>query len=222
MEVWRSLMDGMAQLLNMLYQVTVKIGLPSYALAIVILTISIKMILYPLTKKQMQSMVIMQRLQPKITEIQDKWKKRDPKKAQELIMQLYKDNNASPMAGCLPLLIQMPILIALYRTLFGFTYINEAHAGFIWISSLSAKDPLMILPVLAAVTTFLQAKMTMTASDPTQRMMLYMMPLVIGWISLNLPSGMVLYWVVFNIVGMAQQYYINKQTLPLREGATGK
>jgi YidC/Oxa1 family membrane protein insertase len=138
---------------------------------------------------------------------------------QTMIMDLYKENNANPMSGCLPLLIQMPILIALYRSLYTFQYITVEHAGFIWIATLSTKDPYYILPVVAAVTTFLQSKMTMSTNDPTQRTMLYMMPLLIGWISISLPAGMVLYWCVFNLVGMAQQYIINRQVKPLREGA---
>jgi YidC/Oxa1 family membrane protein insertase len=170
----------------------------------------------------MQSMAVMQRLQPQIREIQDKWKKRDPKKMQQMIMDLYKENNANPMAGCLPLLIQMPILIALFRALYSFPYINEDHATFLWLMSLSDRDPYYLMPILAAATTYFQSKMTMSTADPTQRMMLYMMPLLIGWISSTVPAGMALYWVMFNIVGIVQQYQINKSITPLREGATGK
>ena len=227
MGIFTAMIQGMTDLLNFLYQATVSVGLPSYGLAIIFLTVLIKMILYPLTKKQMISMAVMKKLQPQIKEIQEKWKQRDPKKMSDMIMALYKENNANPLAGCLPLLIQMPILIALYRALFKFDYINPDHAGFIWIVSLSHPDPYYLLPLLAAGTTFLQSKMTMSESDQTQRMMLYMMPLMIGWISMKIPSGMALYWVMFNIVGIAQQYYINKRYLgdtinPLREGATGK
>jgi len=209
-------------LLNALYQVTVIIGVPSYGLAIIFLTILIKTVLYPLTKKQMQSMAVMQRLAPQVKEIQEKWKQRDPKKMQAMIMDLYKQNNANPLAGCLPLVIQMPILIVLFRTLLSFNYIDEQHASFFWIPSLSVPDPFWILPVLAALTTFLQSKMTMSMTDPTQRMMVIMMPLLIGWISINMPSGMVLYWAMFNVMGIGQQYYINRTVLPAKEGATGK
>ena len=228
LEIFRTLISGMVDLLNYLYQITDKIGFPSYGLAIIFLTILIKMILYPLTKKQMISMAVMKKLQPKVKEIQDKWKERDQKKMSEMIMALYKENNANPLSGCLPLLIQMPILIALYRALFNFEYINADHAGFFWITSLSVRDPYYLMPLLAAATTFLQSKMTISDSDQTQRMMLYMMPLLIGWISMSIPSGMALYWVMFNIVGITQQYYINKRyinnttTNPLREDAAGK
>ena len=227
LEIFNALIQGMTDLLNILYHVTVSIRIPSYGLAIIFLTVLIKMVLFPLTKKQMVSMAVMKKLQPKVKEIQDKWKERDPKKMSDMIMALYKENNANPLAGCLPLLIQMPILIALYRALFKFDYINPDHAGFFWIVSLSVPDPYYLLPLLAALTTYLQSKMTISESDQTQRMMLYMMPLMIGWISMKIPSGMALYWVMFNIVGIAQQYYINKRYLnvtikPLREGATGK
>jgi len=225
------MMRGMTDLLNYLYQVTVTIGFPSYGLAIILLTVLIKTILYPLTKKQMISMAVMKALQPRIKEIQDKWKERDPKKMSEMIMNLYKENNANPLAGCLPLLIQMPILIALYRALFNFDYINEAHAGFIWIASLSERDPFYLMPILAAVTTYFQSKMIMSENDQTQKMLLYMMPLFIGWISATIPSGMALYWVMFNLAGIGQQYYINRnylnkkiepKTEPKKEGTTEK
>ncbi|MDD2553683.1 MAG: YidC/Oxa1 family membrane protein insertase [Desulfotomaculaceae bacterium] len=212
----------MTWLLNNLYYLTSIVGLPSYALAIILLTILIKLILHPLTQKQMKSMVGMQQIQPKIKEIQDKWKEKDPQKMQAEIMKLYKEHNINPAAGCLPLLIQMPILIALYRSLFTFDYVNPAHATFFWLSNLTDRDPYFILPVLAAVSTYFQSKMTMTTSEPTQRMMLYTMPVFIGWISATVPAGLAMYWVVFNLAGIFQQYIINKQTLPLKGEVGGK
>jgi YidC/Oxa1 family membrane protein insertase len=220
--IFNSIVDGMTWLLNYLYYLTVSMGIPSYALAIIMLTVLIKMVLYPLTQKQMKSMIGMQQIQPKIKAIQDKWKGKDPKKMQEEIMLLYKEYNVNPMAGCLPLLIQMPILIALYRSLFTFPYANPAHATFFWLANLTDKDPLYILPVLAGVTTYIQSKMTVTGNDPTQKMMLYTMPVFIGWISATVPAGLALYWVVFNVVSSIQQYFINKQTLVIKGEADGK
>jgi len=211
----------MTALLNWLYGLTVTIGIPSYALAIILLTVLIKLILYPLSKKQMHSMVMMQKLAPEIKEIQEKYKNKDPQKMQQMIMELYKEHNVNPMAGCLPLLIQMPILIALYRALYKFPFVNEAHAHFFWVQSLSHKDPYYILPVLAAITTYLQSKLTSNTQDPTQKTMLYTMPLFIGWIAATVPAGLALYWVVFNVVGAIQQWFINKETLHLKEGVTG-
>lgn len=222
MGIFQSIVNGMTWLLNNLYYFTGSIGIPSYALAIILLTIVIKAALYPLTQKQMKSMLGMQQIQPKIKEIQEKWKNKDPKKMQEEIMKLYKEHNINPAAGCLPLLIQMPILIALYRSLFTFPYENPAHATFFWLQNLTDKDPLFILPVLAGVTTYLQSKMTTMSNDPTQKMMLYTMPVFIGWISATVPAGLALYWVVFNIASIIQQYFINKQNLPLKGEVGGK
>lgn len=220
MELFNSIVDGMTWLLNWLYQFTVNAGVPNYGIAIILLTVIIKMALYPLSHKQMKSMLAMQQLQPKIKEIQDKWKNKDPKKMQQMIMDLYKEHNVNPAAGCLPLLVQMPILIALYRSLFQFPYINEAHAKFIWVH-LSDKDPYFILPILAGATTYLQSKMTTSTSDPTQRMMLYTMPVFIAWISSTVPAGLALYWVVFNVVGSIQQYFINKSSMVVKGEAGG-
>jgi YidC/Oxa1 family membrane protein insertase len=123
--IFNAIVDGMTWLLNWLYQITGSFGLANYGIAIILLTVLIKVVLYPLTKKQMKSMLAMQQLQPKVKEIQDKWKDRDPEKMQQMIMDLYKENNVNPASGCLPLLVQMPILFALYRSLFDFPYIND-------------------------------------------------------------------------------------------------
>ncbi|MBE3587890.1 MAG: membrane protein insertase YidC [Thermoanaerobacteraceae bacterium] len=208
----------MAALLNWLYQFTQLIHLPNYGLAIVLLTVIIKMILYPLTVKQMRSMVAMQQLAPRVKEIQERYKNKDPQKMQQKIMELYKEHNVNPMSGCLPLLIQLPILIALYRALLHFNYADPLHARFFWIGSLSqVGDPLFILPVLAGITTYVQSRMTTNMTDPTQRIMLITMPLFIAWISSTVPAGLALYWVTFNAVGIVQQYFVNRHTRVLKE-----
>lgn len=227
MELFQALVNGMAWLLNWLYNLTATIGVPNYGLAIILLTVLIKMAMYPLSHKQMRSMLAMQQLQPKIKEIQDKYKAKDPQKMQQMIMEMYKEHNVNPMAGCLPLLVQMPILIALYRALFDFPFANEAHASFLWVKNLSIidrSDPAFyILPLLAGITTYIQSKMTMSAADPTQKMMLYTMPVFIAYIAYTVQPGLALYWVVFNVVGSLQQYLINKSTASIREGiADGK
>lgn len=218
-QVFQALVNGMTDLINILYNFTIAIHLPNYGLAIILLTILVKIVLYPLSIKQMRSMVLMQQLAPKVKEIQEKYKKKDPQKMQQKIMDLYQEHNVNPMSGCLPLIVQLPILFALYRALLQFTYPNPAHAGFLWISSLSqVGDHLYILPVLAGVTTYLQSKMTMTSNDPTQRIMLIGMPFFIAYICATVPAGLSLYWTVFNVAGMAQQYFINKQTVGIKEG----
>ncbi|ACV65030.1 60 kDa inner membrane insertion protein [Desulfofarcimen acetoxidans DSM 771] len=223
MGIFNSLVAGMSDFINMLYKLTDSIGIPNYGLAIILLTVIIKMLLYPLTKKQMLSMRSMQQLQPKIKELQNKYKGKDQQQImQQKTMELYKEHNINPMAGCLPLLIQMPILIALYRALYNFKYLNTAHANFLWVPNLSNVDPWVILPILAGASTYLQSKLTTTTSDPTQQIMLYTMPLFIGYISYKMPAGLALYWVVFNLVGAIQQYYINKHDVGLEGGVVGK
>lgn len=217
-QTFQILVDGMTYLLNILYVFTAMIHLPNYGLAIILLTVVVKIALYPLSLKQMRSMVVMQHLAPKVKEIQEKYKTKDPQKMQKRVMELYQEHNVNPMSGCLPMLIQLPILLALYRALLKFSYPDPAHAGFLWISNLSQRgDYLYILPVLAGVTTYLQSRMTMTTNDPTQRMMLITMPVFIAWICTTVPAGLSLYWVAFNVVGIIQQYFVNKQTAGIKE-----
>ncbi|WP_418791244.1 YidC/Oxa1 family membrane protein insertase [Phosphitispora sp. TUW77] len=205
--------NGMKEVLNFFYDITIWLNIPSYGLAIIFLTVTIKMLLYPLSVKQMRSMKITQHLQPKIKEAQEKYKN-DPQKAQAAVMEIYKQYGASPLTGCLPLLIQMPILIALYQALYKFDFPVKAHAAFLWITNLKEPDPLYLMPILAAVTTFVMQRMTTNLKDPTQRTMLFGMPLFIGFITYKFPAGLGLYWVMTNIVGAAQQYFINRQPLP--------
>lgn len=217
MSWFNDLVKGMAWLINFFYGLTQTVGVPSYGLAIILFTIVIKTVLYPLTVKQMRSLKMTQLLQPKVKEIQDKYSK-DQQKAQQLIMELYKENGANPLAGCLPILLQMPIFIALFNALRDFKYINPEHAQFLWIPTLSHKDPYFILPILAAAATFTQQKLSTTnPQDPTQKSMLYVMPVMFGWFASTVPAGLALYWVIFSVVGTVQQYFINKQPVALKE-----
>src|SRR5690554_3714709 len=136
----------MVALINWLYGITVTLGIPSYAIAIVLLTILIKLVLYPLTRVQMRSMLQMQLLQPELQAIQKKYAK-DKEMLQKKMMELYKESKVNPMAGCLLLLAQMPFLIALYRALLDFEYADPAHA-MIFTIELSKTDSTYILPVL--------------------------------------------------------------------------
>lgn len=220
----------MVTLINWLYDVTVLFGVPSYAVAIILLTVLIKMVLYPLTRIQMRSMMQMQLIQPEMQALQKRYAN-DKQKLQAKMMELYKERKVNPMAGCLLLLAQMPFLIALYRALWDFPYAHPEHAGFFWLDTLSKPDHLFILPVLAAVTTYFQSRMTMAPTSATgednpaaqtQKMMLYMMPVFIGWIASRFAAGLSVYWVTFNLMGIAQQYFINKQLLPARQAALAK
>lgn len=222
--LWQALVNLIAGILRFFYELTVSIGFPSYAVAIIILTLVIKLILYPLTHRQMHSMKKMQGIQPKIQEIQLKYKN-NPEIANQLIMEMYKENNVNPLAGCLPLLLQMPILYALFQTLQKFQY-SDIGAGFFWITHLKNPDPI-VLPIIVALTTFLQSKITTPAGAKTdgspassQKMMLYFMPLFIGWLSRSFPAGLSIYWIFSNTFGILQQMYINRQPA-IQKGEVG-
>ena len=190
--------------LQICYEFTSGLGFPNYVIAIVVLTILIKTLLLPLAVKQIRSMKAMQAIQPEIQKIQKKYRN-DPAMMRQEMGRLYKEHNASPMAGCLPLLIQMPFLIAMYYAIQGFSY-DPLHAGFLWIESLAAEDGTYILPVLSAASTFLVSWQTTPKDVPgNQKTMLFMMPLMIGWMSLHFPSGLVIYWVVSNVYQFFQQ-----------------
>lgn len=218
MGIWQSLVDGITWIINWMYGLTVSFNLGSYGLAIILFTIVLKIVLYPLTLKQMKSMFMMQQLGPKIKEIQDKYKGKDPQKMQQKIMEIYRENNVNPMAGCLPLLVQMPILIALFQALREFPYASQEDASFLWIENLSQiNNEFYLLALLCGVTTYFQSKLTTNTNDQTQKIMLYTMPLMIAYFATQVPAGLALYWVTFNILGIVQQFFVNKQTSALKE-----
>jgi len=193
-----------------MYGLTVAMGIPNYGLAIILMTILIKLALFPLTQKQLKSMRDMQAIQPKMKYIQEKYKD-DPTLMQQKMMELYKEHGVNPFGGCLPLLIQMPIFIAFYQSLYNFKFVVAAHASFLWIPNIGKPDPYFILAILAGLTTYLQQRVSMVDSkDPTQRTMLYFMPVFMAWIAYKMPAGLPLYWVVFNILGILQQLYVNQ------------
>jgi YidC/Oxa1 family membrane protein insertase len=189
--------------------------IPNYGWAIVLMTIIINMVLFPLKVKSFRSMQKMQRAMPEIKQIQAKYKKygmRDPRKQQEQqeIMAVWKREGVNPMGGCLPMLLQMPIWIGLYQMLNA--SIELRHAPWmLWIRDLSARDPYYILPVVMALTMWLMQKMTpTTATDPMQQRMMTLMPIMFGGMFVIIPisSGLVLYILTSNVVGIAQQWYL--------------
>ncbi|MHB1419276.1 MAG: YidC/Oxa1 family membrane protein insertase [Bacillota bacterium] len=228
-----SLSHLLASIIQYFYTLTVQLGIPSYGLAIIIFTIMIKVVLFPLTQKQMRALKKMQEIQPKIQDVQKKHKG-NPQKSQQAVMELYKEHGANPFGGCWPLLIQMPILFALFSTLKTF-FVNKENVGFLWITNLGATNASVpdaskyILPVLVAVSMFaqqyIQQKSTMAkVTDPsqstmqqTQKTMLYMMPLMLGYFSLNFPAGLSLYWVVYNIMATLEQFVINRKPSRMKE-----
>ncbi|MHB1405044.1 MAG: YidC/Oxa1 family membrane protein insertase [Desulfitobacteriaceae bacterium] len=210
------IVEWMTELLKWLYNLTSIVGLANYGVAIILLTIIIKTLIFPLTWKQMVSMRKTVDLQPKIKEIQKKFKDK-PQEANAKIMELYKENKVNPAGGCLPLVVQLPIFWALYSTLLHFPYGSAASANFLGYNLTQVygfTSPYhLTLPLLAAATTFFQTKVTSpnASQDPTQKMMLYIMPVFLGYISATVPSGLGLYWVTMNIVSILQQLIINKK-----------
>ena len=190
----------------------------NWGVSIIILTVVINAALLPLRIVSMKSALKMQKLQPQMKAIQERYKKypmRDPKR-QEMnaeISELYKREGVNPAGGCLPLIIQMPFLFAFYSMLAN--AIELRQAPFLWLHDLSSPDKLFIMPVVIVVSTYLMQKMTPSSGmDPKQQqMMTLMMPLMIGWFSFNLPSGLSVYWTVGNIIGIGQQYIMNRSGL---------
>lgn len=191
---------------------------PNWGWAIVVQTFIITIALLPLRITQMKSMLKMQRVAPQIKAIQEKYKKyslRDPRKAamNEEIGALYKKEGVNPAGGCLPMLIQLPFLIAYYRMLG--TALDLRHAHWLWIRDLSAADPYFILPILMVVSTLVAQRMTPQAGmDPAQqRMMNVMMPLFMGFIFFRLAAGLNLYYAISNLISVSQQAVMNRTKL---------
>jgi YidC/Oxa1 family membrane protein insertase len=181
----------------------------NYGIAIILLTLGIRILLFPLMHTSTVSMRKMAKVQPKVKEIQAKYKKKksDPQaraKMNQEMMALYKEEGVNPMAGCLPLLVQLPLLWALYKLFL--SAIELRHAPFIlWITDLSAKDPLYVTPVLMTATMWLQQRLAPQAGDPQQQRLMRMMPLIFGIMFLQFPSGLVLYWLANNVITIIQQ-----------------
>jgi len=177
--------------------------------AIVIFTILVKIVLFPLSYKGLMSMQKLKDLAPKMKEIREKYGK-DPAKMNQQMMALYKKHGANPMGGCLPMLLQIPIFFALYRVLLNADELQGAPwIG--WITDLSRPDPYFVLPILMGVTMYIQQKITPnTMTDPMQKKIFQWLPVIMTFFFLTFPSGLVLYWLVNNILTIAQQLYINR------------
>jgi YidC/Oxa1 family membrane protein insertase len=209
-------------IMNQIYRL-----IPNYGLAIIILTILIKVLLWPLGQKSYKSMEQMKRMQPLMAELREKYKD-DKKRINEEMMALYRTYKVNPLGGCLPMLAQIPVFFAFYRMLY--EAIELRHAPFFgWINDLSAPDRLFhfniqhipfmdppygipVLTIIMGLTMFIQQKMQPPMGDPTQAKMMLMMPIVFTVVFVNFSSGLVLYWLVNNIFSILQQYLIRKQT----------
>ena len=200
--------------------------LPNYGVVIIIITIIVKLLFWPLSNKSYQSMSQMKKLQPKMAELRAKYKN-DKKMMNQEIMNLYKLYKVNPLGGCLPMIFQIPVFFAFYKMLY--QAIELRHAPFfLWIDDLSEPDrlfsfdftiPMMtapygipVLTIIMGASMFLQQKMSPPPGDPTQAKMMMFMPIFFTFIFINFPSGLVLYWLVNNILSMGQQYYVTKKT----------
>ena len=199
--------------------------LPNYGIAIILLTICTKILLWPLGNKSYKSMSEMKKLQPLMTELREKHKG-DKQKMNKELMALYRTYKVNPMGGCLPMILQIPVFFALYRMLY--QAIELRHAPFLlWINDLSAPDRLFdfgfsipfmeppyglpVLTIIMGATMLLQQKMSPPPGDPTQAKMMMLMPVVFTFIFINFSSGLVLYWLVNNVLSISQQYYVQKK-----------
>jgi len=199
--------------------------IPNYGVAIIILTIVTKIVLWPLGNKSYKSMNEMKKIQPLMAELREKHKN-DKKQMNQELMALYKTYKINPMGGCLPMVLQIPVFFALYRMLY--QAIELRHTPFLlWINDLSAPDRLFhfgfsipfmqppygipVLTLVMGATMFLQQKMSPPPGDPAQAKMMMLMPIVFTFIFINFSSGLVLYWLVNNVLSIGQQYYIQKK-----------
>lgn len=186
----------------------------NYGWAIIVLTIIIKIVLYPLQHKSIVSMKKMQKLQPKMEAIKNRYKKartdvEQRNKMNTEMMKLYQQEGINPMSGCIPILLQLPILWGFYGLLSKAIELRGAPF-MLWIQDLSDKDPYYVTPLLMTITMFIQTWITPSTGDPSQRRMFLIMPLVFGFIFKDMPSGLVLYWLVQNILTIVQQMIMNK------------
>jgi YidC/Oxa1 family membrane protein insertase len=181
----------------------------NYGIAIILLTITIKLILYPLTQKSFKSMKEMQKIQPLLKQLKENYKN-DPQRMQKETMLLYKKHKVNPVGGCFPMLLQMPIFFALFSVLQNSIELRQSPFMF-WIQDLSQKDPTYILPIVMGVSMVLQQKMSPTTVDPKQAKIMMIMPVFFTFIFINFPSGLVLYWLTNNLLTIGHQMLMNKK-----------
>jgi YidC/Oxa1 family membrane protein insertase len=190
----------------------------NYGVAVILLTMLIKLIFWPLSHKSYKSMDQMKRIQPMIQKLREKYAD-DKERMNQEIMALYKTYKVNPAGGCLPMIVQIPVFFGLYKALLG--SIELRHAAFIthlpftnlvWLADLSAKDPFYITPLIMGATMFLQQKMTPTGGDPTQAKIMLLMPVVFTFLFLNFPAGLVVYWLVNNVLSITQQWWMMRRS----------
>lgn len=179
----------------------------NYGVSIILVTIIVKLIFFPLSQKSYKSMKDMQKIQPYIKIIQERYKDDKAQLNQEM-MRIYKEHKINPLGGCLPMVFQIPVFIALYNVLLVSIELRGAPFVF-WIIDLSEKDPYYVTPIIMGITMLIQQKMTPSVGDPTQAKIMMFLPLVFTFMFLNFPVGLVIYWLVNNVLSISQQYYMN-------------
>ena len=213
--IWDSFVGVLTSLIIMMYRLTQVMGFPNYGLAIIFFTIILRVLMFPLNLMQAKSSRVISLLQPRVSKLQQQYKS-TPEILNRETQALYKKYEANPLSGCLPLLIQMPILFALFSAMRGFEYVGEG-ATFLWMSNLSEPDPTgIVLPVIVGLSSYLQSKLTMETQPAVgdqaktmNTMMLYGMPVMLGWTTRNFAAGVAIYWSVFNTLGFLMQILIN-------------
>lgn len=179
----------------------------NFGLSIIVATIIIRIILLPLTLKQDRSMKAMKKIQPEMEKIKEQYG-HDKVLLNQKTMELYKKHNVNPAGGCLPLLIQLPILFALFGVLRG--GIIPEHAKFLWLE-LAKPDPYYVFPILNGLVSFFQQKLMGNSDNPQMKNMMYMFPLMMVFISYKMPGGLQLYWLTSSLTAVIQQYFIMKK-----------
>src|SRR3972149_79637 len=206
--VWElSVISWMAKGLFYLLQVFYRLS-HNYGVAIIFLTMLVRVAFIPLTFKSFKSMKDIQRLQPEIQKFQKKYKD-DRVELNKAMMELYKTHKVNPLGGCLPMVLQLPVFIGLYNLLANTIELRQTPF-ILWINDLSIKDPYYVLPIIMGITMLIQQKMTPSTVDPTQAKIMLIMPVMFTFFFLNFPSGLVLYWLVNNVLAIGQQYATTK------------
>jgi YidC/Oxa1 family membrane protein insertase len=181
----------------------------NWGVAIILLTIIVKTLLFPLSAASFRSMAKMRKLQPEMARLKERFGD-DKQQFSQAMMELYKKEGANPLGGCFPILLQMPVFLALYWTLMESVELRQAPFV-LWIHDLSVMDPYFVLPILMGASMFLTQMMQPEPPDPTQAKVMKMMPIMFTFFFLWFPSGLVLYWLVNNILSVLQQWFVMRQ-----------
>jgi len=213
-DVWGLLTRGLTAFLDYVESLT-----GSYGIAIIVFTIAVKMALYPLTLKQQKALLEQKKYAPELAKIQEKYKKK-PEELQKKLMEFYRQHNYNPFGACLPLLLQIPILYLLFGVIRNHDFEGQ---GFLWVPLLTERDPYYIWPLLSIGLTILLQKLQEKVNPPTgadtnMSSTNMIMTLVIGFLTLTLPAGLVMYWTLSNAVTVVQYYYIYRRL----EASTGE